>query len=62
MQPLQAHLRRVQHLHDDDLRRGWGSVELPGALATNCAHVLNRGGLGVQSPLDEELENPFRMR
>lgn len=33
LQPLQAHLGRVKHLHDSDLRRGWGSVELPGALA-----------------------------
>ena len=32
-EPLQAHLRWVKHRHEDDLRAGLGTVELPGALA-----------------------------
>src|SRR5262249_22693542 len=31
-EPLAAHLRAARHLHEQDLRRGWGHVELPGAL------------------------------
>ena len=31
-EPLAAHLRAARHLHQEDLRRGWGHVELPGAL------------------------------
>jgi len=31
-EPLAAHLRAAQHLHQEDLRRGWGHVELPDAL------------------------------
>ncbi len=30
--PLAAHLRAARLLHEQDLRRGWGHVELPGAL------------------------------
>jgi integron integrase len=30
--PLAAHLKTVRLLHVDDLRHGWGHVELPGAL------------------------------
>lgn len=33
IEPLQSHLKRVQLQHDDDLRLGFGSVEMPGALA-----------------------------
>jgi len=31
-EPLAAHLRSAQRLHEEDLQRGWGHVELPGAL------------------------------
>ena len=31
--PLAAHLKTTRLQHDDDLRHGWGHVELPGALA-----------------------------
>lgn len=30
--PLQAHLRQVKAIHDQDLAEGWGSVQMPGAL------------------------------
>src|SRR5262245_37349290 len=30
---LAAHLKTTRHLHEQDLGRGWGHVELPGALA-----------------------------
>ncbi len=33
VEPLQAHLRRVRELHERDLARGCGDVELPHALA-----------------------------
>jgi integron integrase len=33
VEPLQAHLRRVRELHERDLARGFGDVELPHALA-----------------------------
>jgi integron integrase len=33
IEPLQAHLARVKLLHERDLRRGFGDVELPHALA-----------------------------
>lgn len=32
-EPLKAHLAAVKRIHDDDLSRGLGSVELPGALS-----------------------------
>ena len=32
-EPLQAHLRRVRILHQADLKKGYGRVTLPGALA-----------------------------
>lgn len=31
--PLEAHLEKVRRLHEEDLKRGLGSVALPGALA-----------------------------
>lgn len=34
IEPLQAHLRRVKLQHEEDLRIGRGSVEMPGALAS----------------------------
>lgn len=33
IEPLQTHLKRVRIQHDEDVRLGFGSVELPGALA-----------------------------
>ena len=33
IEPLRAHLERVQRLHDHDLAEGYGDVELPDALA-----------------------------
>ena len=48
IEPLQHHLEQVQKLHTQDLNSGYGSTQLPFAYA----HVLNRGGRGVSSPLD----------
>src|SRR5207247_1509014 len=45
-EPLAAHLRAAQHQHQEDLRRGWGHVELPGALGItypNATHLLEEG-------------------
>jgi len=51
----------VRQLHQQDLAQGYGSVYLPFALERKYpraeremiyTHVLNRGGRGVQSPLD----------
>ncbi len=36
---LQEHLQHVKYLHDDDLRRGYGKVPLPDALARKYPHA-----------------------
>ncbi|MFP4346518.1 MAG: integron integrase [Anaerolineales bacterium] len=36
---LQEHLQHVRYLHDDDLRRGYGKVPLPDALARKYSHA-----------------------
>ena len=60
---LQNHLRTVRTLHEGDLAQGHGGVYLPYALellghndvATTMiyTHVLQQGGQGVPSPLDD---------
>lgn len=39
IEPLQAHLKRVKLQHEEDLRIGRGSVEMPGALAMKYPHA-----------------------
>jgi integron integrase len=39
IEPLQSHLKRVKLQHEDDLRIGRGSVEMPGALAVKYPHA-----------------------
>jgi len=34
LEPLRVHLKKVKALHEDDCKRGFGHVNLPGALAT----------------------------
>ena len=36
---LQEHLQHVEYLHDDDLRRGYGKIPLPDALARKYPHA-----------------------
>ncbi len=38
VEPLQAHLQTVRHLHHQDLERGYGSVYLPFALEHKYPH------------------------
>jgi len=65
IEPLRAHLSRVGELHQWDLDDSAGMVALPGALRAQkllghhdlrttmiYTHVVNRGPLGVESPLD----------
>lgn len=43
-EPLQAHLAAVRFQHQDDLRSGTGSVELPGALARKYPNAAKEWG------------------
>lgn len=56
---MEKHLRKVQSIHQRDLKAGFGTVYLPHALDKKYPHAnriwvgrLNRGGRGVQSPGD----------
>jgi integron integrase len=58
---LRDHLERVRLAHREDLRGGYGSVYLPGALDRKYPgaarewgwqYVLCQGGSGIRSPLD----------
>ena len=42
--PLAAHLEKVQQQHQSDLRLGYGSVELPGALARKYPNAPREWG------------------
>jgi hypothetical protein len=42
---------KLRKVHEQDLRGGWGSVELPGALARKYTHVMQKK-TAVKSPLD----------
>ncbi len=39
--PLKEHLKRVKAVHVQDLRDGWGCVQLPGALILKYPHAAN---------------------
>jgi len=60
VEPLKAHLTRVKALHERDLARGYGDVELPDALARKYPRAPYewgwKGGRGVSSPLDRMRE------
>lgn len=43
-EPLQAHLAAVKRRHEEDLRSGTGSVELPGALAIKYPNAAKEWG------------------
>ena len=44
VEPLQAHLAKVKGLHTRDLRRGFGDVELPHALARKYPRAQYESG------------------
>ena len=52
---LQTHLARAKTIHQQDLAQGASEVYLPHDLATTMiyTHVLQQGGHGVPSPLDD---------
>ena len=50
---LQNELQRVKGFHEKDLAEGHGAVYLPYALKRKYTHVLQQGGQGVPSPLDD---------
>ncbi len=49
---LRDAVSRALATHAADVRGGFGAVFLPHALARRDLHVLNRGPVGLHSPLD----------
>jgi hypothetical protein len=51
--PMAQHLQMVKLLHEQDVEAGFGEVHLDVRTTMIYTHVLNRGGRGVRSPLDQ---------
>jgi integron integrase len=60
IEPLQAHLLKVAALHNADLANGFGSVQLPFALARKYPKADREMGLAVCIPLREILNRQGR--
>jgi integrase len=56
--PLQDHLRLVKHQHDDDLRRGYGAVYLPDALARKYPSTAREWGWQYVFPAEHLSRDP----
>jgi integron integrase len=58
VEPLQAHLKRVKLQHDEDLRIGRGSVEMPGALARKYPNAEYEWGWQYVFPASQFSTDP----
>lgn len=56
--PLRTHLKRVQLQHEEDLRLGFGSVEMPGALARKYPNAEYEWGWQYVFPASEFSKDP----
>lgn len=58
LEPLQVHLQQVQHLHNQDLERGYGSVYLPYALERKYPHADRQWIWQYAFPADRLSQDP----
>jgi integrase len=56
-EPLKRHLVRVKALHERDVAAGYGTVELPTALARKYPRAPHEWAGAVTSPLDRSASN-----
>lgn len=56
--PLQQHLKRVKLQHEEDLERGYGSVEMPGALARKYPNAEYEWGWQYVFPAGQFSRDP----
>lgn len=56
--PLQEHLKRVKRVHEQDVRDGWGCVELPMALARKYPSAASEWGWQWVFPQATRWHNP----
>lgn len=54
---LQRHIVKVKHIHEQDLREGWGVVDLPGALAKKYPNANREFGWQYLFPAQSRWKN-----